>query len=285
MTIDEKTAFICNYYTRGKNKQNSCSFCIWSLFNPKLWRHFRHFHRRAERAAAVKFEGGAQTRTVSPLKLHRQRWSHSVRTQSGRVSVRCVVNLAELHNFFSPFYLLLPSSFLTWEIGGDSPPLSAAALLPSSSRLTCVITEDGLSITSSSGPQRWAHGLKLGDCPLTPSCCMKLTYTKEEEGGERGREEKITLRKQTESVAKKHSPYNASISSEVALNFVFPCPSFGKVVGRRCQSLIQYGARLRSKFQDTNMEVSRLPIPLKVARLGGGRVQGTVASTPLTTVP
>lgn len=83
---------------------------------------------------------------------------------------------------------------------------------------------------------------------------------------------------------RKQSPYNASISGKGAKNWVFSI-LFGKVVGRRCQSLIQYGARLRSKFQDTNMEVSRLPIPLKVARLGGGRVQSTVASAPLTTVP
>lgn len=116
---------------------------------------------------------------------------------------------------------------------------------------------------------------------------MKLTYTKEEGWRERREEEKKNKKPpQTDGKRrKKPSPYNASISGKAALNFVFFSLSFGKVVGRRCQSLIQYGARLRSKFQDTNTEVSRLPIPLKVARLGGGRVQGTVASAPLTTVP
>lgn len=125
--------------------------------------------------------GQHKTLTVSPLKRH---WATRVELLSTALTQNVwmfsVVTLAELHTPSSSSVTLL-----TWKIRGDSPPLSAAALLPSSSRLTCVITEDGLSITSSSGSQRWAHTVKLGDCPPTPSRCMKLTYTKEV-GRERG---------------------------------------------------------------------------------------------------
>lgn len=59
----------------------------------------------------------------------------------------------------------------------DNSPLSPAALFPSSSRLTWVITEDGLSITSRSGSECWPHTFKVRDCSPTRSC-IKLTCTK-----------------------------------------------------------------------------------------------------------
>lgn len=45
-------------------------------------------------------------------------------------------------------------------------PLSPAALLPSSSRLTWVITEDGFSITSRSGPDKGGRGKKSAELTL-----------------------------------------------------------------------------------------------------------------------
>lgn len=61
-----------------------------------------------------------------------------------------------------------------------------------------------------------------------------------------------------------------------------------RAFAKELATLIQYGAQLRSQFQDTNTEVSRRPISLKAARAEGAAAQPRSLCwrpLPLTTVP
>ncbi len=140
-------------------------------------------------------------------------------------------------------------------------PLSPAALFPSSSRLTWVITEDGWSITSRSGPERWPHTSKLEIVRCWLGAAWNQLNTYEDEAP----------RETSQQVA-----YSTSITLRGCCGparcqrprqfKVWKLGEKKKTFDKEMATLIQYGAQLRSQFQDTNMEVSRLPISLKVVQ-------------------
>lgn len=154
----------------------------------------------------------------------------------------------ELHNFFLSLSFFSPST-LTWaqarQKSGHSP-LSAAPLLPSSSRLTWVITEDGLSITSRSGPECWPHSLKLGDCSPTPRCMKLRTCT--EKGASREEGEKNPRRSPHHNTHGTRSPITRPfhVGGGVRRSEARKSSRLESCAEEMPKVLIQYGAQLRS---------------------------------------
>lgn len=119
-----------------------------------------------------------------------------------------------------------------------------------------MITEDGLSITSRSGPQCWPHTLKLEIVRRLGAALNQLNMNENKAEA---------LRETSQQVALQHVDYTPGVVIRSNTRWSLKSESY-KTFVKELATLIQYGAQLRSQFQDTNMEVSRLPLSLKVAQ-------------------
>lgn len=109
--------------------------------------------------------------------------------------------------------------------------------------------------------QVWSRVLsshfKLGDCSPTRRC-MKPT-----ERGGKTKAEALRGNVATSRLQLLHYAPAGVVRSGTRWSFKSgSCKTFVEELG----TLIQYGAQLRSQFQDPNTEVSRRPISLKVAQ-------------------
>lgn len=257
-----------------------------------LWRHFRHFHHRPKGR-----DHNNLCRTVKPRRLKVIKVRHwAPLCKLNHSDVRGATTTLSKANFLgcchSDFAKVL---FFPFFLSGTK----IKRLTPFCCRFARLLIPADLgdhwgrivhhNHVCSAVP---SSSVKVTDSSATRSCIKTEVYAhgkkkKKQHTHARARNETEAPRKKAQQVAYSESiSFRLSSSARKAAEKSWPV----KVVqhlSRIRQLWFQYGARLRSRFQDTNMEVSRLPISLKVAQWGNGRGQlrPPLTSTTLTTVP